>query len=354
MGAIARPTERFEDLPAGTYQVDEELPPDVGGTWTLEAVNCLPNAALLSTRRIARSESVTIEVPDAPGATCTFFNRFTPAGKIILRKTTLGGTASTRFQVRPETGDPRPERQQVAVTTEPGEPVLAEGQPLGQLPIGDYSIQETIGGPDRWEVARVTCDGAVVPSVAGRIVISLTDGDPVRDCTFVNRRLGDDPPPDPPPTPQPPPEPVPPPDEGDVAGETVASPVAELRVTKRVVPRRTRVGGLLRYVVTVVNRGPDPAEAVTIGERYPARAKRAVRLQASKGTCRNRPPRYCRFGTLAPGERVTVRAAIRPRRAGRARNAVAVNTATQQRTTRGKRASALAVVLPARPPRFTG
>lgn len=76
---------------------------------------------------------------------CTFTNRFTPAGRITLHKITLGGTASTRFQVRPEFGETRPEREQLATTTMPGEPVEATGDDLAEIPIGQYSIQETIG-----------------------------------------------------------------------------------------------------------------------------------------------------------------------------------------------------------------
>jgi uncharacterized repeat protein (TIGR01451 family) len=345
----AEPSDAIADLPAGTYRINEQLPPDIGGTWTFERVNCLPDPQL------ARREPIEVEVPVGPGTICTFFNRFTPAGRITLRKITLGGTASTRFQVRPEFGDTRPERQQLAVTTEAGEAVEAEGDSLDELPVGEYSIQETIGGADRWEVARVECDGVLIPAIKGRITLELTADEPHRDCTFVNRRIGDDPPPDPPPTPTPPvPEPVPPPDETGVAGETVPSPVAELRVTKQVQPRATRVGGLLRYTATVVNRGPDPAQAVTIGERYPSRLHKALSLRISKGSCRREPPRFCALGTLAPGERVTIRVAIRPRRAGRFRNAVAVNTATQQQTERGKRARARAVVRARQVPRFTG
>ena len=192
----------------------------------------------------------------------------------------------------------------------------------------------------------------LVPSIAGKIVVPLTDANPELDCTFVNRRIPDVVPPDPnPPTPV---EPPGPPTEVGVAGETVASPVADLRVTKVVQPRSTRVGGLLRYVATVVNRGPDPAEAVTIGERYPTRVHQSVSLRISKGTCRRQPPRYCALGTLAPGERVAIRVAIRPLRAGRFPNAVAVNTSTAQQTRRGKRARAVARVRAPQRPRFTG
>jgi hypothetical protein len=350
VAALVEPSDTIAKLPAGEYRIDEELPPNIGGTWTFEQVNCLPQPAL------RRREPITVTVPVGHGSVCTFFNRFTPAGHITLRKITLGGVASTRFQVRAQTGDVRPELEQIAVTTEPGEPVTAEGDKLGELPIGAYGIQETIGGESRWEVARVECDGELVPSVAGKIVVHLTHENPELDCTFVNQRIENIVPPDPdPPTPvEPAGPPVEVPPEGGVAGETVAAPIAELRVTKRVQPGRTRVGGRLRYTVTVVNRGPDPAEAVTVGERGDVAVSRALPLRTRDGTCRSRPPRFCAFGTLAAGERATVRGSLRARRAGRFVNTVAVNSATQQRTRRGKRASARTVVRGRARPRFTG
>jgi hypothetical protein len=341
------PADAIGNLPTGTYRVNEDLPPDIGGTWSFERLNCLPGA------RIVRREPVEIDVPVGLGSICTFFNRFTPAGRITLRKTTLGGTASTRFQVRPEFGDTRPERQQLAVTTQPGAPVLAEGDPLTELPIGEYSIKETIGGADRWEVAGVLCDGTPVPAVAGRIVIELTANDPERDCTFVNRRIQDIVPPDPPPPPPPGPEPPGPPTEGGIAGEVVTSPVANLVVTKRVVPRRVRLGGHLRYRLTIVNRGPDPAEGVTVTERNTP-VHRPLPLRPSTGKCRDRPPRYCALGTLAPGQRETIRVDVKTQRTGRFVNVVAVNSATRQQSRRGKRARARARVVQPPRPGFTG
>ena len=49
--------------------------------------------------------------------------------------------------------------------------------------------------------------------------------------------------------------------------------LANLIITKRAVPRRVRLGGLIRFTIDVVNRGPDPAENVTIstGLSPPAR-----------------------------------------------------------------------------------
>ena len=161
LSALVEPADDIADLPAGTYTVTETTPPDVGGTWTLDRVDCLPGDAVSN----RSGHKVTIVVDRAPGTVCTFHNRFTPAGKITLRKVTLGGTATTRYQVRPLFGEPRPEREQLATTTEAGVPVTATGDDLDQLPIGAYSIQETIGGPTTGRPPRSSAtDGLTRPS----------------------------------------------------------------------------------------------------------------------------------------------------------------------------------------------
>ena len=315
-------------------------------------MRCLPETAAAG----APGDKVSIIVAEERGTACTFYNRFTPAGRIVLRKVTLGGTATTTFQVRPEAGAERPERQQVAVTKEAGVPVEASGDALTELPIGTYSIHETLGGPDRWELASVVCNGRPYPAVNGGFAIRLTDEEPELDCTVTNRRIEDLPPPDPPLPPQPPTPPGPPsePPGTGIEGEGAESPVAELRVRKRVAPGRVVVGGAVRYVITVSNRGPDTARNVTLSEPGATPRRGLLALQPSQGDCRNRPPRFCRFGTLRPGERATVRVRVRTARTGRFVNRVAVNTSTQQSTDRGKRARARVRVVALAPPRYTG
>ena len=147
-------------------------------------MDCLPDVA----KQDREGDKVSIIVVTGPGTVCTFYNRFTPAGHITLRKITLGGTGTTRFQVRPLFGESRPEREQIATTTEAGVAVKATGDSLDEIPIGTYSILETIGGPNRWETASVVCDGIPVPSVKGQFELELTNANPERDCTVTNRR----------------------------------------------------------------------------------------------------------------------------------------------------------------------
>ncbi len=331
----------------------ETTPPDVGGTWSLDRVDCLPDAA----KQGRSGDKVSIIVIRGPGTVCTFYNRFTPAGHITLRKVTLGGTGTTRFQVRPLFGETRPEREQIATTTAEGVAVTATGDDLDELPIGRYSIQETIGGPNRWETRVGGLQRPPVPVREGHVRDRADGRRALRcDCTVANRRT-DVIPPEPPPPPEPPGPPQPPAPvgpEGGVAGEGAQSPVAELRVTKRVAPGRVRIGGTVRYLITVTNRGPDPAEQVTLSEPGVSPRSGALPLRPSTGTCRNRPPRFCRFGTLQPGQRVTLRVRVTTARIGRFVNRVAVNSSTQQRTRRGKRARASIIVRPLAPPSFTG
>jgi large repetitive protein len=143
------------------------------------------------------------------------------------------------------------------------------------------------------------------------------------------------------------------PPSGGVAGETAVSPPAELRITKVVKPRRITLGHSARWKVTVRNLGPVDARAVTLVERSRV-GRAALKLHPSRGRCRGTPPRFCVIGRLKPGQRATVTVTARPRHLGRIHNVVAVNSITRQRTTRGKRASATAVVVPAAAPRFTG
>jgi len=346
IGALVQPAEAIADLPPDTYTVTERPPPDRGGTWRLERVFCEPGG-------VRPVDGWRTEIEVVPGTGCSFTNRFTPAGAITLRKITLGDTATTRFQVRAGFGSPRPEYEQTATTTAAGDTVTATGDDLVRLPIGTYAIQETIGGDSRWEVAAVACDGRPIPSFGGRIEITLTDADPQRDCTFANRRIEPLTPvvPEPPAGPTGPPVEVGP--EGGIAGQDIAAPVADLAVTKRVRPARVRLGGRLRYLVTVVNRGPDAADDVTLNELGDSARAGALPLRTDDGSCRVRPPRFCRFGTLEPGERATLRVTLRARRTGRFVNRVAVHSSTAQRTAVRKRARAVAFVTRL-PPRFTG
>jgi hypothetical protein len=354
VATVALPHAATEALINGTYWIQERRPRSTGaGSWALESAWCLSSTQTL------QDDGITLPLPSASteGETCTFVNRFTHGGSITIDKITRGGVASTRFQIDPEF-DPLTEHEQVATTTTLGVAERARGDDTAAIPVGHYVIRETIAGNQGtrgdWRVNVVTRNGEPVPSIEGHIRITLTAEQPHQHCVFVNELLRNDPP-DPPDPPAPPAEPVPPPapmpdaPPGGVLGETVRP--AELRITKRVRPRRVQVGQNVRYRVVVRNRGPAAAEQVTVGERTRA-TRRNLRLRTSKGRCRNGVPRYCVIGRLTSGKRAVLKVRLRTTRPGRFLNTVAVNTATPQRTLRNKRARARLTV--AARPRFTG
>ena len=360
MAAEAQP-EGSPTFPPGDYRIEEELPSTPRGDWRLSSVFCNTTE-----KDIIDGTAVHFTVPKS-GGVCTFTNTFTPAGSITLHKSTVGATGTFQFAIRPQFGEVREFIQRATTTSDSAEDrERATGDATNHIPLGVYTIQETTasseGDDGLWRVDSVICDGSPKQSFEGGIRLELTAANPDRDCTWTNQLIKSPNPPEPPqptppptPTPLPTPVPQPPvsPPSGAVAGETAVSPPAELRITKVVKPRRITLGHSARWTVTVRNLGPVDARAVTLVER--SRVGRAnLKLHPSRGRCRGKPPRFCVIGRLKPGQRATVTVTARPRRLGRIHNVVVVNSITRQRTTRGKRASATAVVVPAAAPRFTG
>jgi len=348
-------------FPPGDYRIEEELPSTPRGDWRLSSVFCNTTE-----KDIIDGTAVHFTVPKG-GGVCTFTNTFTPAGSITLHKSTVGATGTFQFAIRPQFGEVREFIQRATTTSDSAEDrERATGDATDHIPLGVYTIQETTasseGDDGLWRVDSVICDGSPKQSFEGGIRLELTAANPDRDCTWTNQLIKSPNPPEPPqptppptPTPLPTPVPQPPvsPPSGAVAGETAVSPPAELRITKVVKPRRITLGHSARWTVTVRNLGPVDARAVTLVER--SRVGRAnLKLHPSRGRCRGKPPRFCVIGRLKPGQRATVTVTARPRRLGRIHNVVVVNSITRQRTARGKRASATAVVVPAAAPRFTG
>jgi hypothetical protein len=313
-----------------------------------------------------RARPVEILVPDA-GRSCRFTNTFTPAGKIVIHKTTLGGATATSFVISSGFGTPT-EYHQTAVTTHAGETAMAEpdteDDDTTALPLGKYYVRELApassdGGT--WNLGAVFCSepsGLLLAMHGAGATVELTKDHPELDCTVTDEFARAPLPPEPtPPTPTPPvpPEPTPIPDPGISTDAASTDPATSLVLTKRANPIRLHRGQRVRYVVTVRNAGTGVARAVTIVDRQAYGSRRVV-LHASKGRCRAAPPRFCVIGTLAPGETATVTASMRPRRTGRLTNVVATNMASPTRSATRQIAAATIVVVPrrARPPRFTG
>lgn len=345
------PAASPDQLDPGVYKIAEEPKPSARGTWKLESLVC-------GDHEISPPSPAAIVVP-AAGTICTYTNRFTPKGEIRIRKATRGALATTGFVIAPDF-DPPTQYLQTATTTQIGVPVLASGDDTTALPLGRYVIRElTPSAPDvpgSWRLASAVCDGAPVATAEGAGTVTLTANNPTVDCTVVDEFVPEPEPPLPP-TPTPPPGPTPLPGPGiEVAGIEESSdptPEADLVVTKRAIPARVRLGARVRYVVTVRNRGPATARAVTVVERGGSSRAR-LDLRPSQGRCRGAPPRFCVIGALAPGASATVRVTVRAVRLGRVRNVVAVNTATRTLSLRRQRATATVLVVPRPRAQFTG
>ena len=244
----------------GPYDLVEDMPAATdAGRWSLVNVFCGAEPMEVFDTDRADRKRIRVVLPTNRGQVCTFTNRFRPHGEIRVRKRTLGGVGTTRFQVRP-TEDTEVEYEQLATTTAEDDPVLARGDDTVGIPLGRYAIQETTasveGDLGLWIAAHIACDRALEWSEQGRIVFTLTRDNPTIDCTFTNRLSHIDPP-DPAPIPPEPPAPSPPApvDAGGVSAET-ADNLAELRITKSGTPRRVTLGERVRYRIVVRNRGP--------------------------------------------------------------------------------------------------
>jgi hypothetical protein len=185
--------------PQGRYTVTETLPPpSAAGTWSVDRVECTPTQVEQSSDRTV----VVVDIPpgDAPG-TCTYHNRFTPGGKIVINKQTLGGFGTTYFEVEPSRNPQAPgtalpvaqftRARLRAETTQAGQTVTAipvEGS-LENIPLGDYVVTEILptspGGT--WSFQSVTCDPLVPLRAEGfSEIITLTPERPQVTCTVVN------------------------------------------------------------------------------------------------------------------------------------------------------------------------
>jgi Domain of unknown function DUF11 len=336
------------------YTITESPPKRDDGHWELASATC--GGQTVSDRPVRTT------IPASGIQFCTFTNRFVPTGSIIIRKVTVGATATAAFVISPDFGTPATYAQSATTTHEGTPATLAAGDDTTALPLGTYLIREMTPSPGpvpgSWRLAAAICNGTPVATAGGGASVTLTRDRPKIDCTVTNEFVPVPEPAPQPPTPQPPiptPTPLPtaPIDFGNVVAAGTLSPLANLVVTKVATPRRVIVGGKVRYRVTVRNRGPATARAVTVVERQ-AYGNRSLTLSASQGHCRGTPPRFCVIGTLAPGSSATVTVTVRTRRTGRFRNVVAANQSTPDPALGANTASATITVVRRPRPHFTG
>lgn len=104
-------------------------------------------------------------------------------------------------------------------------------------------------------------------------------------------------------------------------------PQADLAVDKRDSKDPAQRGQPLEYIITVTNRGPDPATGVTAVDDLPKKAGFA-RITTTKGTCTHKPSKrqvVCSLGDLEPGEVVTITITVKPTDRGTITDTVTVS-----------------------------
>jgi uncharacterized repeat protein (TIGR01451 family) len=158
------------------WTVVEEKPPG----WTLTDISCESQASTTATDLDAQRVEIGLAAGDT--ATCNFSNRLTPpAGALVLRKVTVGGTGSFTFRVG---GQDR-------VVARPELTTRAQGG-VGafkalKLDPGKYSITERRPATRKgvWRLSGVKCNG--IRQTPGKPVnVNITAGRGAI-CSFTNR-----------------------------------------------------------------------------------------------------------------------------------------------------------------------
>jgi uncharacterized repeat protein (TIGR01451 family) len=155
---------------------------DVREGWSLIGLSCTSQSGSTTvTDQAARSVQISLVAGDT--VTCTFTNRLTPpAGALVLRKVTLGGTGSFPFRIRDADGDVVARRE--LTTRSPGG---AGAVRVIVLDPGRYRISERrpASGQGVWRLTGVKCNGSSRDSDAPvAVTISASRG---AVCTFTNR-----------------------------------------------------------------------------------------------------------------------------------------------------------------------
>jgi uncharacterized repeat protein (TIGR01451 family) len=304
-------------LAPGRYRLDERLPQSRRGRWRLDDVICdgqvLPNP-----------EEAEVTISDGAGATCTFENSFEAAGEIQIDKVTLGGVTTTGFVIWP-VGDPETRYRKSVTTERPGEPARARGSDTDDLPLGSYVIQELEPASlarRNWSLVEVVCNGRTLPAIEGRVVVTLTRGQPLERCRFTNSVVAV-------------PIPVEPPGPDHIPGG--ADP--DLVVSKTPDRPVVSAGEAVTYRITVRNIGDATAEGVVVADAA-SRGARVVSAGVRGRRCQTKTVLYCRIASLRPGRSVTSKIRMRLTRPGISRNLAVVYTDSPEPTDRRNVAAA--------------
>ena len=275
------------------------------------------------------------------GAECSFENTFVPHGAITVRKKAFGKTGTVGFTISPETTPPSDVTYaKTAKVTKEGVAVLATGDSTKHLPLGTYKIQElAVGGadPTGWALTSVVCNGELVGSSQGAVLVTLTAKAPRVDCTFTDTFFIPPTTPNPPISPEPSPSPEP-------------IPATTMELTKNADRATVAVGETVTYTIKVTNTGDAPAQGIHVAEQAPLTNSKILSLSPSQGKCEfTHAPASCDLGTINPGQTVTIIAALQATRPGPMPNNVAVNSGTQVTKPPTAEAEAIAKTRPSKP-----
>ena len=181
----------------GTYTATETLPdPTVRGSWQAESATCDGEDVSLTIVGNTASASRTVAVDDTE--VCTMTNVFTPAGALVLEKTSVSDVGEFGFEVYEvdEASQTVTVYSATATTTAPEVPATAVGDGLDHLVVGDedrYLVIRELLPPGEngfdWIFDSFSCDDGLsrtgIPD--GFVVVRLTDERPVVTCSVTNR-----------------------------------------------------------------------------------------------------------------------------------------------------------------------
>ena len=135
--ATAEPS--LGSLAPGTYKISEKAPDSAAGHWRAVSVDC-------NGEREHVNGDVTVTITSDQSSTCTFFNRFIPAGSISISKISQGATGTFTFLVGLRDTESAMQYTQRATTKAEGKPADAvPDTPLdatNHLKLGRYIIVE--------------------------------------------------------------------------------------------------------------------------------------------------------------------------------------------------------------------
>ena len=204
------------------------------------------------------------------GVACRFENVFVPVGAIVIRKIAYGSTGTVGFTIYPQTTRRAPSstRRTPRSRSKASPCSHAATRRTHCRSAGTGSGVRGRGNSAGWALTSVVCNGTLVGSSQGAVIVTLTPRNPRVDCTFTNTFTPEPTPPTPP-TPTPPPNPDP-------------EPVAEVHVTKTADRQVVEVGGIVTYTIKVRNTGKVAAHDVVLAEQTPVTNATIVSLTPSR------------------------------------------------------------------------